>query len=205
MAVTDHQCRIRGSDRYFLGTHRQGYRPTQEPVRAWRAEPATGTVCKTQHRHRRMVCVPLGPPVQPARPRDFNGDQVRPDQVEERRCSVSYEVFVPRATDLAINTHNGGISVADVAGRIQFAAHNGGVSLNRLSGSVKGETVNGGLSISLAGERWEGEGFDVRTTNGGVESKGPAELFGAAPVEHRPRPRECQSASSHRGESGERV
>jgi DUF4097 and DUF4098 domain-containing protein YvlB len=33
---------------------------------------------------------------------------------------------------------------------------------------VKGKTVNGGLSVALAGSRWEGEGVNVQTTNGGV-------------------------------------
>jgi DUF4097 and DUF4098 domain-containing protein YvlB len=38
-----------------------------------------------------------------------------------------------------------------------------------LAGHVKGVTRNGGLSIDLAGNRWDGEGMDVRTTNGGVK------------------------------------
>ena len=32
--------------------------------------------------------------------------------------SVSYEIFVPRNADLALRTHNGGISISDVRGKI---------------------------------------------------------------------------------------
>ncbi len=60
---------------------------------------------------------------------------------EHRRSegwSVSYEVFVPRNADLSLKTHNGGISIADVRGNIQFDAQNGGVNLKNLAGDVEG-------------------------------------------------------------------
>src|SRR6185503_12356817 len=81
---------------------------------------------------------------------------------------VSYEVFVPRRVDLSLETHNGGISVADVNGKIDFTALNGGVVLKRVGGAVKGSTTNGGLVVELSGDRWDGETLDVSTTNGGV-------------------------------------
>jgi DUF4097 and DUF4098 domain-containing protein YvlB len=82
--------------------------------------------------------------------------------------SVSYEVFVPRNSNLSLKAHNGGVSIADVRGQIEFNVVNGGASLKRLAGNVKGQTTNGGLSIELAGTQWDGEGMNVRTTNGGV-------------------------------------
>jgi len=82
--------------------------------------------------------------------------------------SVSYELFVPRRSNLSLKTNNGGISISDVTGRLEFSALNGGVSLKHVGGSVKGGTTNGGLSVELAGERWDGEAMDVSTTNGGV-------------------------------------
>ena len=82
--------------------------------------------------------------------------------------SVSYEIFVPLRSNLSLKTHNGGIAIHDVTGRLEFSALNGGVSLRRVGGSVKGGTTNGGLSIVLSGDRWEGEAMDVSTTNGGV-------------------------------------
>ncbi len=91
-----------------------------------------------------------------------------PQTRDRQGWSVSFEVYVPRNSNLSLKTHNGGIGVSDVRGQIEFSALNGGVSLRRLAGSVKGQTTNGGLSIDLAGNSWDGEGMDVRTANGGV-------------------------------------
>jgi DUF4097 and DUF4098 domain-containing protein YvlB len=91
-----------------------------------------------------------------------------PSTSGERGWAVGFEVFVPHNSNLSLKTHNGGVSIADVRGQIEFDALNGGVSLKRLAGSVKGHTVNGGLSIELAGNRWDGDGLNVQTTNGGV-------------------------------------
>ena len=85
--------------------------------------------------------------------------------------SVSYELFVPRQTALALNTVNGGIRLDNLQAAIRFHAVNGGVSLNGLGGHVTGDTVNGGLSIALAGTTWVGQGLDVQTTNGGINWK----------------------------------
>jgi DUF4097 and DUF4098 domain-containing protein YvlB len=82
--------------------------------------------------------------------------------------AVSYEVFVPHRTDLSLKARNGGISIRDVSGDIQFDTTNGGVSLQRLAGNVRGKTRNGGLSVELAGTRWEGQEMRAETTNGGV-------------------------------------
>ncbi|HMV49537.1 MAG TPA: DUF4097 family beta strand repeat-containing protein [Blastocatellia bacterium] len=92
-----------------------------------------------------------------------------PETENRRGWSVSYEVFVPRNTSLSLKTHNGGISIADVRGKIDFDAMNGGVNLRNLAGNVKGTTRNGGLDIELSGSRWDGEGLDVTTTNGGIK------------------------------------
>lgn len=91
-----------------------------------------------------------------------------PEQNRNQGWSVSYEIFVPKNGDISVKTNNGGISIADVRGRIQFEAMNGGVTLKRLAGDVEGQTMNGGLNIELAGDRWDGTKLDARTTNGGV-------------------------------------
>ena len=92
----------------------------------------------------------------------------------DRWWAVSYEIFVPQHTDLSLKVHNGGVSIADVRGLIEFDAVNGGASLKRLAGTVRGKTVNGGLSVELAGDRWDGTEFDATTTNGGVNMVIPA-------------------------------
>ncbi len=105
------------------------------------------------------------------------GGQIRasaPDFGRDRGYSVSFEVFVPQRTDVSAKAHNGGISIQDVRGRIDFDTTNGGVKLARLGGAVKGKTVNGGVNIELTGSSWDGEELDVATTNGGVSLNAPA-------------------------------
>ena len=102
---------------------------------------------------------------------ETSGSKIQATGPESRRdyhWDVSYEVFVPRRADLSLETHNGGIAIADVNGRIDFTALNGGVVLKRVGGAVRGSTTNGGLVIELSGDRWDGESMDVSTTNGGV-------------------------------------
>ena len=91
-----------------------------------------------------------------------------PDNRRDYHWDVSYEVFVPRRSDLSLETHNGGIALAGVNGRIDFNALNGGVVLKQVGGNVHGTTTNGGVMVELAGDRWDGETLDVRTTNGGI-------------------------------------
>ncbi|WP_375418592.1 DUF4097 domain-containing protein [uncultured Hymenobacter sp.] len=93
----------------------------------------------------------------------------------DEQFSVSYEIFVPEHMALVLRTMNGGISVEGTQGDVRFNAVNGGVSLSRLGGKVAGHTVNGGLSIALSGQRWEGAGLDVETTNGGISWQLPSD------------------------------
>jgi Toastrack DUF4097 len=105
------------------------------------------------------------------------GDDIRADGPTTRwrsSWSVSYEIHVPRKTSLDLTANNGGISIDNVDGRIEFETNNGGISLTGVAGNVRGSTTNGGVDVELAGERWSGEGLDVRTTNGGVEVAIPA-------------------------------
>jgi DUF4097 and DUF4098 domain-containing protein YvlB len=96
-----------------------------------------------------------------------------PPSDHERSWSVSYEVFVPSRFSANVETVNGGVSISDVVGNLEFKTVNGGLSLNHIGGYVHGRTTNGGVSIELAGDRWEGQGLDVTTTNGGVNLRVP--------------------------------
>ena len=91
-----------------------------------------------------------------------------PESRRDYHWDVSYEVFVPRRVDVSVETKNGGITISEVNGKIDFRALNGGVVLNRVGGMVRGSTTNGGLMIELGGDRWDGDSLDVHTTNGGV-------------------------------------
>lgn len=95
----------------------------------------------------------------------------------ERRESwgVSWDVMVPRSTDLEIETMNGGVRLRDVSGDIEARATNGGIDVSHVSGDVRVRTTNGGLNVELDGRRWEGEGLDAQTTNGGVTLVVPAD------------------------------
>jgi DUF4097 and DUF4098 domain-containing protein YvlB len=91
-----------------------------------------------------------------------------PENRRDYHWDVSYEIFAPRRSDLSLVAYNGGISIADVNGRIEFTGHNGGVVLRRVGGNVRGGTTNGGVVVELDGARWDGEELDVKTTNGGI-------------------------------------
>jgi len=89
--------------------------------------------------------------------------------------SVSYRLRVPRESSLGLEAHNGGITVVDVRGDIEFTAHNGGIRLALVGGDVHGTTKNGGVKVVLDGETWTGEGLDVETTNGGIDLEVPGD------------------------------
>ena len=92
-----------------------------------------------------------------------------PDVGRRESWGVSYELRVPRSSDVDAETNNGGISVEGVTGDIRFSAKNGGVHLTGVAGDVRGRTTNGGLHIELDGDRWAGAGLDAETVNGGVD------------------------------------
>jgi len=105
------------------------------------------------------------------------GDEIRADGPSTRwrsSWSVSYEIHVPRRMNLDLTANNGGISIENVDGRMEFETTNGGISLTGVAGNVRGSTSNGGVDVALTGDRWSGDGLDVRTTNGGVEMEIPA-------------------------------
>jgi len=98
---------------------------------------------------------------------------IRADGPEESNYSVSFEILVPRATDVHLKAHNGGISISSVDGNLEFETTNGGVNLSNVGGDVKGRTVNGGVNVALTGNSWRGNGLDVQTSNGGVHLSMP--------------------------------
>jgi len=101
------------------------------------------------------------------------GGRIHAEGPTSSRWAVSYEISVPRGTDLRLDAHNGGIGVSGVRGGVEFHTTNGGVTLDRVGGRVRGETTNGGLRVVLSGATWDGDGLDVRTTNGGVHLEVP--------------------------------
>lgn len=86
---------------------------------------------------------------------------------------VSYRIAVPTRTSLSLRSTNGGITIEDVEGHIEFQTTNGGVKLSNLAGEVTGRTSNGGIHVDLEGATWSGAGLDVSTSNGGVRISVP--------------------------------
>ncbi len=102
---------------------------------------------------------------------ETSGSAIRADGPESSRrgsWSASFEIFVPRRSDLRLETHNGPISVREVSGDMQLDAHNGPLSLRSVGGDVRGRTQNGPLAIELSGAKWDGAGLDAETRNGPV-------------------------------------
>ena len=91
-----------------------------------------------------------------------------PDNTRREWWSVSYRINVPSKNDLDLRALNGGITILRVSGNVRFDTTNGGVKLQDVGGRVNGATRNGGLNVTLSGDRWDGEGLDVETSNGGV-------------------------------------
>ena len=94
-----------------------------------------------------------------------------PDEIGWRHSSgwsVSFEVYVPRRSNLALETENGPLSVREVVGTMDLEAHNGPVALRGVGGMVRARVQNGPLTVALTGTRWEGEGLDAETVNGPV-------------------------------------
>lgn len=82
---------------------------------------------------------------------------------------VSYEIMVPRRSNVTVKTVNGPIDVENVDGRIELEAVNGPVHLSAVAGDVRSRTQNGPMIVELTGTKWEGAGLDASTQNGPVQ------------------------------------
>lgn len=86
---------------------------------------------------------------------------------------VNFKLRVPKHLSAELQTRNGGISLANLDGRVNAVTTNGGISVNNLSGDVHATTTNGGLHIALTGDSWNGAGLVAKSTNGGVHMTMP--------------------------------
>lgn len=91
-----------------------------------------------------------------------------PGEEGHRGWSVSYEIFVPRISDVSVRAFNGGIHASDVGGVLHLETTNGAIHLARAAGDVTGVTTNGAVHAELMGSAWRGRQLDLSTTNGGV-------------------------------------
>jgi len=101
------------------------------------------------------------------------GGKIRAEGPAENGWSVSYQILVPRNSDVDLIAHNGGITISGVNGTAKFETQNGGVFLSDVAGNFSGRTTNGGVFVKLSGTSWRGGGLDVTTSNGGVNIQMP--------------------------------
>jgi len=90
---------------------------------------------------------------------------IRPEGPTESRgewWSVEVKAWVPRSSDLSLQTHNGPVGVRQVRGTMEVRSLNGPVSLIGLSGAVYARAQNGPLHVELTGSSWSGAGLTPR-------------------------------------------
>ena len=108
---------------------------------------------------------------------ETGGNEISADGPEfwgsEKSWSVSFSIMVPVKSNLKLTAVNGGISIRDINGSIKAKTLNGGIVLEKVAGDVDVNTLNGGITAELDGDRWQGRGFDARTTNGGIKIEVP--------------------------------
>ncbi len=80
----------------------------------------------------------------------------RSDDSRRGGWSVSFRIWAPRQTALALTARNGGISLRGMHGESRFSTNNGGVTLDEVGGHVVGSTRNGGVNVRLGGSAMGG-------------------------------------------------
>ena len=92
-----------------------------------------------------------------------------PNRDDDEHWAASFIIYVPRNTNLDLETRNGPISVKNVVGKMELSAHNGPIQLSGVGGDVRANAQNGPLQVRLTGTRWNGAGLDAETQNGPVQ------------------------------------
>lgn len=97
-----------------------------------------------------------------------------PARSRGRGWYASFRLAVPRGARLRLQADNGGLHLERFSGEAELHTVNGGLHLDQVGGQVRGDTVNGGIHVELSGTEWQGQGLDLRTTNGGLHLAIPA-------------------------------
>ena len=103
---------------------------------------------------------------------------LRPAGPAENRTewwSVEIKAWVPSATNVAAETHNGPLGLRGVRGTMDLKSMNGPVSLVDVAGAVQARVENGPLYVALSGSHWDGTGLDAAAENGPVTLDLPAD------------------------------
>ena len=91
------------------------------------------------------------------------------------QTGITFDITVPRASDLTLLTTNGAIDVDDVRGNAKLRTTNGHIEVDRGAGSVDAETTNGAVLIELL-DVTPSRPLRAITTNGGITLELPNNL-----------------------------
>lgn len=97
-------------------------------------------------------------------------------------ASVSYELTVPRAANVKIETVNGAVRVSDVSGAADLETTNGRIEVVRCAGSVDADTTNGSINVELT-QVTAGKAMKFETTNGAISLTVPPSLAATVDAE----------------------
>jgi hypothetical protein len=141
-----------------------------------------------------------------------------PDSDDGHRWAIHFLINVPRNIKLAMDAHNGPLSVRDVngtvnattvngpvsiyrcSGDITAEATNGPVSVTRSSGTIRVRTQNGPLEIELSGTSWSGSGLEASAQNGPIKLRIPRNYQSGVEVTSRGHsPFHCDSDACAQG------
>ena len=70
----------------------------------------------------------------------------KPTNLINKSVSVSLDVELPNQTDLELITHNGGVVLANIMGKINGTTHNGKVTTDNITGTTELKTHNGSIT-----------------------------------------------------------
>ena len=109
---------------------------------------------------------PNGIRIHTNQPRNANGffAWLAGQSVETR---VNYEISVPRAMNLDVETVNGSLMASSVSGALRFATVNGRINIERCAGELDASTTNGGIMADLVALT-PGRPVKLNTTNGRI-------------------------------------
>lgn len=110
----------------------------------------------------------------------------RPPSAGQLDFSMSYEIILPRKSNMSVEMSNGRLEIAGVNGRVDARSVNGRITCNeingallvrtvngrldlqQITGSIDAQTVNGRISATLAAPLPSDGEIICRTTNGGI-------------------------------------
>ncbi len=78
-------------------------------------------------------------------------------------ATVSFDVYAPSEIDLSGTTHNGHVSISDLAGDLNFETHNGTINADTSGMKLVAATHNGGIQATFSGRE-----IDLETHNGSI-------------------------------------